>query len=62
MTKPRDEVEQAIRAAIHDTYRYGIGFALEAIEQFRGQSTDPDTFDKLLDYIRQYSVTLWDGR
>ena len=55
----RDDVETAIRAAIHDSYRYGLGFAIEAIETFKLRSTDGETFEDLLTHLRDYSVNLW---
>lgn len=55
----RDDVEQAIRAGIHDSYRFGVGFAISAVEIFAGRSSDPGTFNDLLAYLRNYSAGLW---
>ncbi len=55
----RDDVEAAIRAGIHDSYRYGVGFAIQTIETFRDRSTDQSTFEELLEYLRNYSAGLW---
>lgn len=55
----RDDVEAAIRAGIHDSYRYGVGYAIQVVETFQERSTDPDTFAELLAYLRRYSAGLW---
>lgn len=55
----RDDVEKAIRAGIHDSYRYGVGFAIATIEKYQQNTTDPDTFTELLTYLRTYSAGLW---
>ncbi|WP_313673257.1 hypothetical protein [Mycolicibacterium sp.] len=59
MTEHQDEfpiVEAAVRSAMNDTYRLGLGAAIQALEIYRTRTTDPDTFDLVLTHLRQISV------
>lgn len=49
-------VEAAVRSAMNDTYRLGLGAAIQALEVYRTHTTDPDTFDVVLTHLRQISV------
>jgi len=58
----RDEVEVAIRSAIHDSYRYGLGYGISVVEKFYERTSDPATFNVMLAELRSYSANLWIGQ
>lgn len=51
-------VASAIRVAMNDFYRLGVGAAIEALIDFRETTTDPATFDTVIEYLRHFSVRI----
>lgn len=49
-------VQRAIHEGIIDAWRYGIGAAIRTIQQYRGQSVDVETLDKVIDDLRRQSA------
>lgn len=61
MTDIKDQfpvVATAVRVAMNDFYRLGIGAAIEALLDFRETTTDPASFDAVIEYLRQFSVRI----
>jgi hypothetical protein len=55
MLSPNDEadIEAAVRSGINRAYRLGINTAIKALDTFRGQTVDPDTFQAAQDELRR---------
>lgn len=49
-------IEAAIREAVDDAYRLGIGTAITVVELYRQASTDPAICDRIVAHLRAHSV------
>lgn len=49
----QDDIEQAIKRALNETYRLGLAAAIKTIEAHRGASVDPDAFSRVIDDLHR---------
>ena len=49
-------IEQELRKAIIDAYRYGIGAAITTLELHRSHTFDTDAFDQAINDLRRQSA------
>ena len=50
------EIEAVLNDGITEIYRTAIGNAITAIAAYRNNSTDPDSFDAAIQYLREHSA------
>jgi len=50
-------IEKALREAIDDAWRLGVGRAIEVVASYVRTTTDPQTLQRLVEDLRRLSVT-----